>query len=1269
MGCRSNETLQALLERASEHAERGELDDALSGYSQALGLDSSNPDALLGRVTCLRKLRRLDEAGHLLGEALARAPREPRFLREQALLLHAQERYPEALAAFEHLLSRDPDDEKARAGHVAALRALKRFEEAEQELHLALEHHPRFLPLMNERGLLHYDQGQYPEALAAFEHTLSLAPDDEFALAWRVTSLRFLKRFADASKALDEALLRLPRSPLVLNERGLLHYDQGQYPEALTAFEHTLALAPDNEFALAWRITLLHRVGRVEEATKALDEALLRLPRNLSLLNLRGSIHYHQGRYPEALAAFEHVLSLAPSNEFALTWRVISLRFLKRFEEAKKALDEALLRLPRGLLLLNERGLLHHDQGQYPEALAAFEHVLSLAPDNEFALTWYIASLRMLRRFEDARKALDEALQRLPRSTQLLSERGLLAFDQARYPEALAAFEHTLSLAPNDERVLAVSIEALRLLKRFEEAWKVVEAVLQRLPRSPMVLNERGLLHYDQGQYAEALAAFEHTLSLAPNNETALTWRVTLLRTLKRFGDAEAALTTALEHLPLSILLLNERGILLHDQRRYGEALAAFERVLSLAPYNETAHTWRAISLRTLRRFREAEKALQHALELLPQSTMLLVERGYLLYDQRRVEESLATFEHPRALAPYDERALAAHVGLLRVLRRFEDARTSLEEALRRQPRSALLQNERGLIPHDQQRFNEALTAFDEAARADSFNLYARQMKAICLRRLHRYDEARKSLDEVLATTHGPLRAPLLLERGVLADLTFRFAEAEAAFAEAMAVNPTWLEPPFARAEMLKRLGRSSEGLELIQSLERQYPGDPELVNNLGWFHLRRNDALQARAKFERLPEGDLLRELGLGGVYSTLGDHAEAEAHFSLARDLDPWNPLNHTNVARALVRQEKDLLLPRAEEHCRAALALDREFAPALGCLGVIAFRRGHFRESEDWFLASIRASPNRGDYSDLGALYVQTGRHAEARKQLERAVELDPHDVRAWIESGNLHWQLGEKKKALQALRRAMALDENGDEACRALAIVLMQSGELTEAENVLRTVLPRMDPPRRARLQLTLAQVLRTTASRANDRELYEEALQELRTALRFKKDDPENYFELGLILAKLDEYEDALAAFEKCLRLDEHHVEAKRNAARLRKAIQERKVQTRGGTYGGWILGVASFLHLVAVWILFAYKKIDATTLVVLIPLLLGLAVVALLLPWLTRLKLPGVEAELSQPKQSISSGPTGDLTLSSPLPSITRAPRGTRAPGGAGLTA
>lgn len=58
------------LERGVQHARNGDLDAAMSLYQQALQLDPSNADALVGQGAALANLRRYQDAVDMLLRAL-----------------------------------------------------------------------------------------------------------------------------------------------------------------------------------------------------------------------------------------------------------------------------------------------------------------------------------------------------------------------------------------------------------------------------------------------------------------------------------------------------------------------------------------------------------------------------------------------------------------------------------------------------------------------------------------------------------------------------------------------------------------------------------------------------------------------------------------------------------------------------------------------------------------------------------------------------------------------------------------------------------------------------------------------------------------------------------------------------------------------------------------------------------------------------------------------------------------------------------------------
>jgi tetratricopeptide (TPR) repeat protein len=240
--------------------------------------------------------------------------------------------------------------------------------------------------------------------------------------------------------------------------------------------------------------------------------------------------------------------------------------------------------------------------------------------------------------------------------------------------------------------------------------------------------------------------------------------------------------------------------------------------------------------------------------------------------------------------------------------------------------------------------------------------------------------------------------------------------------------------------------------------------------------------------------------------------------------------------------------------------------------------------------------------------------------------------------------------------------MAIDPNHEEPPRALAIALMEQKSLGEAEKVIRAALRSIQRERCCQLHLTLGRLLIQRGDESGEADFYEEALKEIGQAIRLRTSDAEPYFFAGIARARLNDYSGAYRNFMACLNRDLYHFEADRNARRVKKRLAESAGIRRKGIIAGYVIIVCSLFLLLTLWFFyfqafFPAAKVSETTLTVMTPILLGLVVVGFLLPELNRIKLPGMEAELIQPKDTISSGPKLDIGFGSYSPSISTGPR------------
>ena len=409
-------------------------------------------------------------------------------------------------------------------------------------------------------------------------------------------------------------------------------------------------------------------------------------------------------------------------------------------------------------------------------------------------------------------------------------------------------------------------------------------------------------------------------------------------------------------------------------------------------------------------------------------------------------------------------------------------------------------------------------------------------------------------------------------------------------------------------------------------------------------------------------------------------------------------YEPQYYVNLALVLLRQVKSpgelsrhetprraKLIDEAKEQCRAALRLDPFNARAYGCLGVIAFRQDAFLDAETYFLKSIELNPTEGSFIELASLYCQMGRYDEATTKLQDALKLNPKDARAYIELGNVAVAKEDNKEAVRLCREATYVEPKNADTYRALAIALMRSEKYEEAEVVVRRALVTLAPNRPWRLYLLLAQILIRLGDVGNkerkrkELDLYEEALQYVNEARQATVPNADIAFHAGIVQHRLEDYSLSQKSFAECLKLNRNRFDAERCGRVVQEAVRQQKRAFTLSQWFGVSLAIVCFVMLGWLWISYfsghqrtriepsdagpvtkVEYTVSETLFNVMTPILLGLMAIGALLPNLSKLKLPGFEAEVSEPKPSepnISTGPRGDIGFGTSLPIVDPEPR------------
>jgi tetratricopeptide (TPR) repeat protein len=170
---------------------------------------------------------------------------------------------------------------------------------------------------------------------------------------------------------------------------------------------------------------------------------------------------------------------------------------------------------------------------------------------------------------------------------------------------------------------------------------------------------------------------------------------------------------------------------------------------------------------------------------------------------------------------------------------------------------------------------------------------------------------------------------------------------------------------------------------------------------------------------------------LNLGKYYSSIGRPDKAIRQFNIGlgkKNLNNTKNIYYWNTYFNLGGQYLILgELQKALHYMLKAEAIRSRHPELKNNLGVTLFRQGKSQEAEKKFLEAIRYEPDHvKSISNLGALYLITGRLDMAKKVLESAAQKAPADGLTLLRLAKTHLKMGTYSKASIYAKRGLSAD---------------------------------------------------------------------------------------------------------------------------------------------------------------------------------------------------------------------------------------------------
>ena len=188
------------------------------------------------------------------------------------------------------------------------------------------------------------------------------------------------KRFSQAEDLYDQILNQFPAHADTLHLRGLLAYQQGQNPLALTFIEHAIAEDSGKSHYHYNLALVLEKEERWEEAMAAYREAIGINPQYVEALANLGNVYRRQRQWADAITTLQQALQLKPQSADLHNTLGVTYKEHGEIETALKHYQQALKLSPQHAEALNNMGVVLQDQGKLANAAEAFQQALTLKP-------------------------------------------------------------------------------------------------------------------------------------------------------------------------------------------------------------------------------------------------------------------------------------------------------------------------------------------------------------------------------------------------------------------------------------------------------------------------------------------------------------------------------------------------------------------------------------------------------------------------------------------------------------------------------------------------------------------------------------------------------------------------------------------------------------------------------------------------------------------------------------------------------------------------
>jgi putative PEP-CTERM system TPR-repeat lipoprotein len=855
---------------------------------------------------------------------------------------------------------------------------------------------------------------------------------------------------------LKNAVAKSPEDAEARLALGTLYLETGDAVSAEKELRKAASLRLPAERTLPLLAEALQGQGKFKELLAEVKPELA--AKSAPLTVLRGDALLATNDVEGAKAAYDAALALQPANGAALSGLARLALVKQDLATAERYASEAVAKDPKNADVWMFRGGMLRGMNKPDEALAAFDKVLALRPQDRNA-NLEKAYIRInQRKFVEAGADIAAARKVSPNNLLVAYAQALLDYSEGKNAAARENLQRVLKSAPEHMPSILLAGAVELNLNAPQQAQMHLRKYLEAEPNN---LHARKLMAQAQLKSAQPGDAV-NTLASAVNESSdpqLLALAAESHMQAREFGKATALFERATKLAPEAAVLRTSLGLSRLGQGDTARAIDELERATELDPKSEQALSALVQAEYGLKHYDKALAAVGKLEQIKGEDPQTYNLKATVLLGKGDVAGARAAFEKALQLKPTFFPA-AANLAKLDLLENKPDAaRKRFEAILEKDKKNFGAMAALGELAVLQKRPDEATTWF-EKAQAENAEAIApvvklgnhylatkQEKKALTLVRkfqaanpanaelLDLLGQAQMANDDAQGALDSYSKLVNVVPKSALAQMRLASAHAklknDAAAAEALkravALQPSLVQARVFQVELAMRRGRNEEALALAREVQAQEPKSPiGFLLEADLQQAQKQPALALAAYDKALAvnkSGAIL--IRTSELLKGMGKAKEAQARVAAFAKANP---------------DDAGVQMYLAESHLAAG-----EFKPAAGILEGL-----------------VKRYPNNGAaLNNLAWAYSEQKdpRALATAEQAYKAAGTNPAvmDTLGWmlVEQGN-------SARGLPLLQKAVAGAPNSPEIRYHLAVGLHKSGDKNGARKELETLLAQNRP---------------------------------------------------------------------------------------------------------------------------------------------------------------------------------------------------------------